>query len=176
MILRVVPNSVYEQLIQTGLLDKNGKGESGESKKLSEVLQHIPETLRSKGQELLDFLIKTGVSWNSSGCVYYNNNEIPDSNIRQLIENIVFGRESYWNLPGSEEIRNLVIAQGPRGNSIILPPRGTNQGSNSEIVKRESNPQKSEPRKSNEEKKENAVEEDAPTRWIPFKKKYTLKR
>jgi len=168
-ILRVVPESIYEKIVAAGFLEETFKIKDSA---VETALSHIPETLRPKGRELIEFLIKHGVSWDNSGSVCINHENIYNTNIHDMTKSILFGQSNFWSLSGSTEIARLLDTKPLNGNSIVLPLGDQNDQAEQKI---ESSGEKEDYQKS-DTSTVNKKEKNPKNHWITFEEKYSLRQ
>jgi hypothetical protein len=120
-ILRVIPNALYEKLIADGIIQKEFSTKSDEIEQL--LIKNIPITLHDRAKDIIDIIKKcSSIHWNDKFEVIKDNNTIPFSDMRDLLKYLVLQQSSFYDLPGSTEIRDLLLECNEQQFICKLPP------------------------------------------------------
>jgi hypothetical protein len=117
-ILRVIPNSLYESLSESGEIAKQYPTQNAFPHE--QLLKDIPVTLLDKARTLLKILNNVrGFSWKSSGEVTINDKPVLNSNLGVLINHLVHQSSRFYSTVGHKEL--LQVLQSLPLGSVEIP-------------------------------------------------------
>jgi hypothetical protein len=101
-ILRVIPNSVYERLLEDGSLETIYPKEKTDSYK--KLVENIPTALRDRARNILSALASVkNFSWLQDFQVCVNNSILENSSIVDLVTHLVMQSDRLYKLEGSSQ-------------------------------------------------------------------------
>lgn len=109
MILRVIPNSLYEKLEENNFLEKEFS--SNEADHIGSLLKEIPSTLKQKARAILECILQDhSFGWNTETLEVTNGSEtIEGSDISKLIHSLVLQSQKFLYLKGADRFAELLM-------------------------------------------------------------------
>jgi hypothetical protein len=98
-VLRVIPNFIYERLLDDGVLEKLYPAE--ETDKNNQILNKIPPALRDRAKSILAELEKVNnFSWGNDNRIVFNEKPVHSSDIGELVLNLVLQSDKLYQQVG----------------------------------------------------------------------------
>jgi len=111
-IVHMIPNVLYEQLKDQGILDRTFPSERKTSIEL--VTENLPSTLRDKATAILRQFTTAGkITWNTASEIIINSKVYPNSNIMALISAFVHRSSKFYNLQASNQLFDIIKTTVP---------------------------------------------------------------
>jgi hypothetical protein len=107
--VRVIPNRLYNDLIQEGVIDINKYFPAATKSREQCLLELVPETLRDEASKLLKRISDIGeLDWNDAGEIIYKQEHCLGSNLPLLLTQLLLEDKAVTNMTGWECIKNLL--------------------------------------------------------------------
>jgi hypothetical protein len=118
-ILRVIPNSVYERLLEDGSLETTYPKEKADS--YNKLVENVPIALRDRARNILNALVSVkNFSWCEDFKLCVNNSMLENSSIVDLVTHLVMQSERLYKLEGSSQFVSALKHIPPQ--LYTLPP------------------------------------------------------
>lgn len=109
--VRIVPNSLWEDLEEKGLLAKAFPNNKVSKKEV--LLEKIPQTLQNSAENLVNNL-----EWNDKFELVYKHRPIPKSNVAELLTQFILKSKKFFLLRGSDEFLKVLRNEGKARSKI----------------------------------------------------------
>jgi hypothetical protein len=111
--VRVIPNRLYNDLIQEGVIDINKYFPAAPKSREQCLLELVPETLRDEASKLLKRLSDISeFDWNDAGEIIYKQEHCLGSNLPLLLAQLLLEDKTVTDMPGWDCIKNILSEIG----------------------------------------------------------------
>jgi hypothetical protein len=126
--MRVIPNQLYNSLLERGLLDNEDIYPASKVSPLDKLVNKLPEQLQSDAKDLLHKL--TGLTWNENEEITYKGVECKGSSVSDLVVQWVLENPMITNLTGWKYFKAALIDNIPDSSFKFIAeskPQATDQ-------------------------------------------------